>query len=185
MRVIAGIARSITLKTPEGNDTRPTTDRIKETLFNMIQHDLPGTVFIDLFSGSGAIGIEAISRGSKRCYFVEKDKIPLKCIEENIKKCKFEEQSVVCKLDVMSAINGTIREKADFIFMDPPYNQLYEKKVLEILSHSFIIDTNTMIIVEASLNTQLDYLDEYGYQLVKQKKYKTNQHYFIQKKAAQ
>ena len=73
MRVIAGSARRLTLKTIEGMDTRPTTDRIKETLFNMIQNDIYGCTFLDLFSGSGAIGIEALSRGAKEAVFVEKN----------------------------------------------------------------------------------------------------------------
>ena len=71
MRVIAGTARSLPLKAPEGLDTRPTTDRIKETLFNMLQAEIPGSVFVDLFSGSGAIGIEALSRGARKAYFVD------------------------------------------------------------------------------------------------------------------
>ena len=80
MRVIAGTARRLLLKTPEGMDTRPTTDRIKETLFNMIQGDIPGSIFVDLFSGSGGIGIEALSRGARHAYFVE-----------NAKNCDFEQ----------------------------------------------------------------------------------------------
>lgn len=182
MRVIAGIARSIPLKTPEGDKTRPTTDRIKETLFNMICHELPDAVFADLFSGSGGIGMEAISRGAKRCYFVENDQTACRCIEENIKKCHFEDQSILCKQDVTTVVNGMIREKLDVIFMDPPYDHLLEKKVLELLSNSTIIDTNTLIIVEASLQTDLDYLEKLGYELKKTKTYKTNKHFFICKK---
>ena len=74
MRVVAGSAKSLKLKTIEGMETRPTQDRIKETLFNMIQYDIPGSTFLDLFSGSGGIGIEALSRGAKEAYFVEKAK---------------------------------------------------------------------------------------------------------------
>ena len=83
MRVIAGTARSLPLKTPEGMDTRPTTDRIKETLFNMLQTDIPGAVFADLFSGSGGIAIEALSRGAVRAYLVENGRQALKCIQDN------------------------------------------------------------------------------------------------------
>ena len=84
MRVIAGSAKSLRLKTPAGNDTRPTTDRIKETLFNMIQNQIPGGLFIDLFSGSGAIGIEALSRGARHAYFVENANPAIACIQENL-----------------------------------------------------------------------------------------------------
>ena len=85
MRVIAGTARSLVLKTPEGTNTRPTTDRIKETLFNILQTDVPGAVFVDLFAGSGGIGIEALSRGAKKAYFVDTDKTAIGCIEYNLK----------------------------------------------------------------------------------------------------
>ena len=84
MRVIAGTARSLPLKTPEGTDTRPTTDRIKETLFNMLQPYLMDCVFIDLFSGSGGIGIEALSRGARHAYFVENNRNAISCIQHNI-----------------------------------------------------------------------------------------------------
>ena len=86
MRVIAGSARRLTLKTIEGMDTRPTTDRIKETLFNMIQNDIYGCTFLDLFSGSGAIGIEALSRGAKEAVFVEKNPKAADCIRDNLKR---------------------------------------------------------------------------------------------------
>ena len=85
MRVIAGNARRLLLKAPLGDNTRPTTDRIKQTLFNMIQNEVPGSVFLDLFAGSGAIGIEALSRGADYAVFVENDKNALTCIEENLK----------------------------------------------------------------------------------------------------
>ena len=84
MRVIAGSCRSLPLVSPEGEDTRPTTDRIKETLFNMIQSDIPDCVFYDFFSGSGGIGIEALSRGAKHAYFVENNKQALDCIKKNL-----------------------------------------------------------------------------------------------------
>ena len=83
MRVIAGTARSMPLKTPEGLDTRPTTDRIKETLFNILQNDVPGAVFVDLFSGSGAIGIEALSRGARKAYFIENASAALNAFNGN------------------------------------------------------------------------------------------------------
>ncbi len=85
MRIIAGTARSMPLKTIEGKDTRPTTDRIKETLFNILQMDVPGAVFLDLFAGSGGIGLEAVSRGAKKAVFVENSKKAAACIQENIR----------------------------------------------------------------------------------------------------
>ena len=104
MRVIAGSARGTILKTVEGMGTRPTTDRIKETLFNMIQGDLYDCLFLDLFSGSGAIGIEALSRGGRRSYFVENNKEASKCIRDNLKKTHMEDRAVLMECDAISVI---------------------------------------------------------------------------------
>lgn len=182
MRVIAGTKRSLKLVTPEGSDTRPTQDRIKETLFNMLQMDLPGCVFVDLFAGSGGIGIEALSRGASRAYFVDNSREADACIRKNLLTTGLEEQAVLLKQDVSFAITNSIREHADIIFMDPPYHQDYEKQALELLSHSDMMDQDTLIIVEADLETSFDYILNYGFDIVKQKKYKTNQHVFIQRR---
>lgn len=180
MRVIAGKARSVPLKTVEGQDTRPTTDRIKETLFNMLQNELAGCLFIDLFSGSGGIGIEALSRGARKAVFVEKAPKALLCIKDNLIKTKLSEEAVVMGTDAVSAIyrlEGS--EPADFIFMDPPYNQMLEQQVLEALRNSSLVDEYTTIIVEADLHTDFSYVEDLGYKMIKQKKYKTNQHVFL------
>lgn len=180
MRVIAGKARSIPLKTVEGQDTRPTTDRIKETLFNMLQDELTDCLFIDLFSGSGGIGIEALSRGARKAVFVEKAPAAIACIKENLKKTRFEEEGVVIASDAVSAIfRMEGGEPADFIFMDPPYGQCLERSVLEALKNSTLADEYTTIIIEASLDTDFSYVEDDGYEITRQKKYKTNQHVFL------
>ena len=182
MRIIAGTARSLPLKTLEGQETRPTTDRIKETLFNMLQKEIPGSYFLDLFSGSGQIGLEAVSRGAQYAVFVENNKRAAACIEENIRFTKFEKQTRLIQSDVLSALRrmeGTFQ--FDLIFMDPPYQGLYEKETLEYLKSSSLIKDRTMIIVEAALETSFDYLEEMGYRLIKMKNYKTNKHAFIEK----
>ena len=97
MRIIAGTARSLPLRTIEGPDTRPTTDRIKETLFNILQRDIPGCYFLDLFAGSGQIGLEALSRGASYAVFVENGKKAAACITDNIQFTKFEKQSKLKK----------------------------------------------------------------------------------------
>lgn len=181
MRVIAGKARSLPLKTPEGMDTRPTTDRIKETLFNMLMPYLPDAVFVDLFSGSGGIGIEAISRGARHAYFVENQKKALSCITDNLNFTHFMEQATIMKQDVLSAL-GSIREKeVDVIFMDPPYGQEYEKQVLQLLKTMPYVTEDTLIVIEASLDTDFSYLEAMGYYLKKEKCYKTNKHIFCRK----
>ncbi len=184
MRVIAGKARRLTLKTIEGMDTRPTTDRIKETLFNILQQDLYDCYFLDLFSGSGAIGIEALSRGAKEAYFVENNKKAVNCIKENLAFTKLKENAIVMEEDVLTALKRLEARKIVFsiIFIDPPYHKMLEKEVLKYLQDSPLIDNHTLIIVEAALDTEISYLQEYGYYLEKKKEYKTNQHYFIKKK---
>lgn len=181
MRVIAGTARSLKLKTPDGLDTRPTTDRIKETLFNMLMPYLSGAVFVDLFSGSGGIGIEAISRGARKAYFVENNQRALDCINDNVSHTHFDAQSVVLKQDVFSALRGSIKEETDIIFMDPPYEQQYEKKALEILKDASYVTEDTLIVVEAALNTDFDYVSTLGFTVTKEKLYKTNKHVFIKR----
>lgn len=181
MRVIAGTARSLPLKTPEGMNTRPTTDRIKETLFNMLQSYIPGCVFVDLFSGSGGIGIEAISRGARKAYFVENSREAIACIEQNLTFTKFQDYAIVLKQDVLAALHNIYEKEVDVIFMDPPYDNDYEKKILMLLRDAKYVTEDTLIVVEASLNTDFSYLSEYGYSILKEKRYKTNKHMFIKK----
>lgn len=180
MRIIAGSARSLPLKTIDSMDTRPTTDRIKETLFNMIQNELPGCFFLDLFAGSGQIGLEAISRGAEYAVFVDNNRNAGKCIEDNIRFTRFDKQCRFLNMDAAAAIRSLEgKYRFDVIFMDPPYNKEIEKDILTVLKDSPVLKENALIIVEASLDTKFDYLEELGYKLLKYKKYKTNAHAFI------
>ena len=183
MRVIAGKARSIPLKCLEGIHTRPTTDRIKETLFNMISAEIPGCCFLDLFSGSGEIGIEALSRGASEAVFVEKNRAAVNVIRENLSKTGLEADARVIQADCKQAIAILEKEELrfDVIFMDPPYDRQLERDIFECLKKSHAADENTLIITEASLKTPFSYLEEMGYQLIKIKKYKTNMHVFVRK----
>ena len=182
MRVIAGSAKRLQLKTLEGMDTRPTTDRIKETLFNMISPGLFDSMFLDLFAGSGGIGIEALSRGAKEAVFVEQNPKAMACVRDNLKYTKLDRKGITLTKDVMTALYQLEGEKVfDYIFMDPPYNHLWEKEVLTYLAHSSLADEHTMIITEASKETGCSYLSELGYHLEKEKIYKTNKHLFIRK----
>lgn len=181
MRVIAGSARRLPLETIEGMDTRPTTDRIKETLFNMINPYIQGATFLDLFSGSGAIGIEALSRGAKRAWFVENQKKPMDCIKRNLIRTKLEDKAETMLMEATTAIRQ-LESKGilfDYIHMDPPYGQQLERQVLMQLQQSSLVGEDTEIIIEADLNTTFDYVEELGFHIQKQKKYKTNQHIFI------
>ena len=186
MRVIAGTARRLPLVTPKGMETRPTTDRIKETLFNILQPEIPDCRFLDLFSGSGGIGIEALSRGAESAVFVEKNPKACACIRENLTFTKLSPKAVVMEQDVLSAINRLSGSGVfDIIFMDPPYGKDYEYDVLLALSHSDIVDRYTIIVIEEALNVPLDYIDECGFETVKIKNYKTNKHIFIRLKESE
>lgn len=181
MRVIAGSAKRLQLKTLDGMDTRPTTDRIKETLFNMLSPYLYDCIFLDLFAGSGGIGIEALSRGAMEAVFVEKNPKAMACIRENLKYTRLDRKALTISSDVMTALYRLEGEKQfDFIFMDPPYNQELEEKVLEYLADSQLLSDEGVIIVEASKDTSFDYLAELGFALIKEKVYKTNKHVFIE-----
>lgn len=180
MRVIAGSARRLQLKTIEGLDTRPTTDRIKETLFNMLQNDLAGCRFLDLFAGSGAIGIEALSRGAREAVFVEKSPQAAACIRDNLKATRLEGQARILREDVFQALERLKGgEPFDYIFLDPPYRNMLEEEVLGALKGASLLAEDGVIIIEASKDTGFSWLEELGYTLVKRKEYKTNVHVFV------
>jgi 16S rRNA (guanine966-N2)-methyltransferase len=180
MRVIAGIARSMPLKTVEGLETRPTTDRIKETLFNILQMEISDCKFLDLFAGSGGIGIEALSRGGAKAVFVEHAKPAAACIRDNLNFTKLDSLATVMETDVLTAINRLSGQGTfDIVYMDPPYDQNLEQDVLLALAASKIITPETIIIIEESLDCDLSYIDSIGYQCYRTKEYKTNKHLFL------
>ena len=182
MRVIAGKAKRLQLKAPQGYDTRPTTDKIKETLFNIINPYLADSDFLDLFSGSGAIGIEALSRGAKFAAFVDNDKAALDCIKSNINYTKLDSQAEVYSMSAEEAIRTLeIQGKVfDFVYMDPPYNSYMERDILLKLQYSNIIYCDTVIIVEASIDTDFEYLNDTKFKIFRTKEYKSCKHVFIE-----
>ncbi len=186
MRVIAGTARSMPLKTVKGLDIRPTTDKTKETLFNVLQADVPGSRFLDLFSGSGAIAIEALSRGADHAVLVEQNAKAAACIKENLIFTKTVDRAEIRKCDVLTALHQMEGQKPfDIIFMDPPYDQGLEWQVLAYLKDSTLADAYTILVVEASLQADFSELESLGFQVYKRKQYKTSQHVWIQKRERQ
>ncbi len=181
MRVVAGTARSLPLKTIEGLDTRPTTDRIKETLFNILTGEVVDSKFLDLFAGSGSIGIEALSRGAGSCTFVEQAKNAVACIEDNLRFTKLIDRAEIRKFDAVSYVSSLPVIDYDIIFMDPPYQKGLERRVLEILSNKKFTE-DTLLIVEAALEEDFSYVDALGFEITKDKRYKTNKHVFMRKK---
>lgn len=184
MRIIAGTARSLPLKSLEGRNTRPTMDRIKETLFNILQSDIAESSFLDLFAGSGQIGLEALSRGARCAVFVENNKKACACITDNIQFTRMEERSRLLAMDVLSALHFLEREgreRFDYIFMDPPYRSGMEQEVLSHLASSALLNEDTVVIIEAALETDVSYMQQLGFEVVREKTYKTNKHIFVSK----
>lgn len=133
MRVISGIARGRRLKSLEGNDVRPTTDKVKEAVFSAIQFDIEGRRFLDLFAGSGQMGLEALSRGAASCVFVDKNDAAIKVLRDNVSACGFENDSKIIKSDALSFLNTT-NEVFDIAFLDPPYLEGMLEKALILVS---------------------------------------------------
>lgn len=181
LRVIAGEARSVPLMTLEGKETRPTTDRVKETLFNLLQNDIYDCRFLDLFAGSGQIGIEALSRGAKEAVFIEKNKKAVDIIEKNLTKTKLSDRAHLLRKDVLSAL-PFLGETYDIIFMDPPYALEIENQVLESISSHNLLDEDGFIVIEADKDRDFSFVDETGFSIVKEKVYKTNKHVFLRSK---
>ncbi|MCR5829605.1 MAG: 16S rRNA (guanine(966)-N(2))-methyltransferase RsmD [Lachnospiraceae bacterium] len=183
MRVISGTANRRRLVTPKGLKVRPTTDRIKETLFNILAPRIYDVDFLDLFAGSGGIGIEALSRGAASCVFVDNDRDSVKCIKENLDICGLAGKADVMFADATRAVAGLIARKKrfDIIFLDPPYGRELEKEVLFAMSDN-LLKEDGVIIVEASAETQFDYLDGLKLTEVRVKEYGSNKHIFIERK---
>lgn len=179
MRVISGSAKGRKLKAPEGLTTRPTTDRIKESLFNIIAGDLYECRFLDLFSGSGGMGIEALSRGAQKAVFVDNNKNSVYVIKENIKATRFEGRAKVLNRDVSSAILmlGSLGEKFDIIFMDPPYNRGFVESTLTYIVKAGILADDGYIIAEQSQEDKIP--DVQGLEVFRVKDYKITKMTFL------
>ncbi len=169
MRIIAGKAKGISLKTPDGMLTRPTADRVKEALFSIIQFDLPGAKVLDLFAGTGQLGLEALSRGAERTVFVDVRKEACLLIKENICRTKMESQTIVVQSDYKSYL-ATTKEKFDIILLDPPYAEDFLENSLKIVTEIDILQSGGIIITERPVEKVLS-LDFEGFQRSKDYKY--------------
>ena len=148
MRIISGTARGTKLYTLEGKETRPTLDRVKESLFNIIQDKVLNAIFLDLFSGSGAIGLEAASRGAKKVILCDKSKDAINIINKNIEKTHLKEKIELYNLDYELLLKTKIKEKIDIIYIDPPYNSDFVIKSIKNIIEQKIVDENSIIIIE-------------------------------------
>ncbi len=180
MRVIAGSRRSIPLKSVEGMATRPTQDRIKETLFNIIQNYVPGCRFLDLYAGSGQMAIEALSRGAVSAVLVDSGREPKKVIEANLEKTRFTQEARLFSSAVLSYVGTASPDKPfDIIFMDPPYDLREEIPVLEKIAERRLLSDSGWIIVEARLDNDFYEHIPSAFRVDRIKDYKTNRHVFI------
>ena len=147
MRVISGKMRGVRLKTPEGLNTRPTADRVKEAMFSILQFELPGARVLDLFGGTGQLGIEAISRGAKEAVFVDQSEQACKLIRENLRLAHIENEGRVVRGDYLTFLKST-KEKFDIILLDPPYAEVFLENALKLITEIDILQTNGIIVAE-------------------------------------
>ena len=151
MRVISGIRRGLKLKPPEGENTRPTTDRVKEAVFNIIQTHIPANRVLDLFAGSGALGIEALSRRSEHCVFVERSRTAYELVKYNLELSKLLESAELVLSDALAYL-GTAKEPFDIIFLDPPYNKGMLEPVLDEIGSRGLLERGGVIVAETEKN---------------------------------
>ena len=154
MRVITGKARGIQLKTPDGMQTRPTTDRVKEALFSIIHFDIPGAKVLDLFGGTGQLGIEALSRGADSAVFVDAREDACKIIRENLKRTKLETQGRVVRSDYLEYLRRS-KEKFNIILLDPPYAEVFLENALNCIAEIDILQSGGIIVTERPLGKDL------------------------------
>lgn len=173
MRIISGSAKSIRLKTIKGSNIRPTTDRVKESLFNIIQNDIEDALVLDLFAGSGALGIEALSRGARLSIFIDNDKEAIDIIKKNLLLAKLEIKAKVYRNDVENAIKKLSDRKFKFnlILMDPPYDKNYIIPTLKKLINNDIINNNAIIVIEHSVREIINEKEINGLVIYKKQKY--------------
>lgn len=169
MRVITGTARGVQLKTPQGELTRPTADRVKEALFSIIQYDLPGARVLDLFGGTGQLGIEALSRGSSQAVFVDAREDACKLIRENLRRTKLSDRAKVVRSDYLAYLKNT-KECFDIILLDPPYAEVFLENAINFISEIDILQSGGIIVTERPLGKALSG-DFPGYSRSKDYKY--------------
>ena len=169
MRVITGKARGIQLKTPDGMLTRPTADRVKEALFSIINFDIPGAKVLDLFGGTGQLGIEALSRGASSAVFVDAREESCKLIRENLKRTKLESDAKVIRSDYLDYLSRC-REQYNIIFLDPPYAEVFLENAIKRITEIDILQSDGIIVAERPLGKDLPWEFE-GYTRSKDYKY--------------
>lgn len=170
MRVISGFLKGRNILGYTLDGTRPTMDRVKESIFGIIQNYVPNSICLDLFAGSGSLGIEAISNGAKKCYFVDKSKNAVDVINKNVNSFNIKDKSIIIKNDYMNALTTFKKDniKFDIIFIDPPYKMHIINDILKIIINNQLLNKDGVVVCEVD-NEYLENID--GLILIKSKKY--------------
>ena len=169
MRVITGTARGVALKTPEGMDTRPTADRVKEALFSIIHFDIPGAAVLDLFAGTGQLGIEALSRGAQNAVFVDQQEKACSLVKENLRRTKLQPKAQVIRGEYRAFLRNC-RQKFGIIFLDPPYFEDFLENSLNLITEIDILQSGGIIVTERPWGKELN-CEFSGYSRSKDYKY--------------
>ena len=169
MRVITGKARGVVLKTPDGMATRPTADRVKEALFNIIQFEIPAARVLDLFGGTGQLGIEALSRDAKFAVFVDEREDACRLIRENLRRTKLEQFGRIIRSDYLAYLK-TCKDKFDIILLDPPYAEVFLENSLKMITEIDILQSGGIIVTERPVGKELPW-DYPGFERSKDYKY--------------
>lgn len=172
MRIVSGVHKGKPLKAVPGKSTRPTTDKVKEAIFNMIGPYFDGGLVLDLFAGSGGLGIEALSRGVDKVIFVDRDQKAIHTVQENLRICQLEDQAEVYRNDAERALKALIKRDLvfDYIFLDPPYKKQQLEKLLQVISKHQLLNQKGIIVCEHGSEVELA-ADIESFRQFKQEKY--------------
>ena len=183
MRIISGRARGTKLYTLEGDSTRPTLDRVKESIFNIIQSDIKDSIFLDLFAGSGAIGLEAASRGAKKAILCDKSKEAMQIIKKNILKTHLENVVETYLLDFRALLNDKLNEKLDIVYIDPPYKSDFAIQAVNIILENNLITKDSLILIETDRKEEVEEkLKKVNLRIVDERKYGRAEIFFLKMK---
>ena len=170
MRIISGTARGTKLYTLNGEATRPTLDRVKESVFNIIQNEIQEAIVLDLFSGSGAIALEAASRGAKKVAVCDKSKRAIDIIKKNIQKTHLEEKICVYNMDFKECLKN-VNEQFDIVYLDPPYKTDLAKRAIQTILELNLINENSKIIIETDNDKIIEELEDIDINIIDKRKY--------------
>lgn len=170
MRIIAGKDAGRNLFFPEGKNTRPTSDRVKESLFSIIQNDIHGSICLDLFSASGSIGLELLSRGADFVYFCDKDYNNIKSLKKNVELLDYHDCADISKADFRTYLKKKrFKDKLDIVFLDPPYDLEFEYEALKLLHKFDLLSDKAVVIVESTSTLKIDEISHFT--LIDERKY--------------